>query len=118
MPAIVSGLIMLWEVDWECTPPVVNLVDSKQVSIYVADGEERADSSVIIGRFILDHEDDDDREKLLEAMRDGLLQFIEVSRVDITPPAVPPHTHTHKKKGMKKKGTKKEEIKKEEIKKE
>ena len=118
MPAIVSGLIMLWEVDWECTPPVVNLVYSKQVSIYVADGEERADLSAIIGRFILGHEDDDDREKLLEAMRDGLLEFIEVSRVRITPPAVPPHTHTHKKKEMKKKGTKKEEIKKEEIKKE
>jgi hypothetical protein len=94
MPTLLWGTVVRWEVDSDCEPPVVNYVDSETVTVYVADGPDGGDVSAIIGQYILNS--DEDTKELLQAASDGLLQVIEIYRVNLKPPAVPPHKHKSK----------------------
>jgi hypothetical protein len=90
MPAIVLGTVVRWIVDWDSEPPTVNYSSSKPISAYVADGsDESNDRSALIAKYILESEDKDKQELLAEALY-GLLQVIDIRRVSVVPPTVPP----------------------------
>jgi hypothetical protein len=90
MPAIVLGTVVRWVVDWYCETPTVNYCSSKEVSAYVPDGSDGSnDRSVLIAKYILESEDED-KEDLLEDALYGLLQAIEIRRVPVVRPSVPP----------------------------
>ncbi len=87
MPAIVRATVVRWEVK-DPEKPIVTFGDSTSISVYVGEGSDETEAS-LISAYIL-REPADRREKLLKAARDGLLKVIEISEVSITPPPVPP----------------------------
>jgi hypothetical protein len=91
MPAIVSATVMRWAVDKSGPMPIVSYVSSTPISMYVGDGPA-TDPLQIIGQYALSA--GGDLKDLLGALRDGLLQVTNVTRVPITPPPVPPSPST------------------------
>jgi hypothetical protein len=93
MPAIVSATVVRWGVvNRSGQAPVTYFMKSAPITVYVGDGAAENDKSGVIGviaQYILDA-GQAEREDLLKAARDGLLQVTSISRSPLTPPAVPP----------------------------
>jgi hypothetical protein len=91
MPAIVTATVARWEVNQDSLKtiePFVEFVDAKNITLYV-EGSEDTEASAIIAEYIESAADDEEKKKLLEAARVGLLQVVGVTRWPITPPGVP-----------------------------
>lgn len=93
MPALVTATVVRWEVDWDQTPPVTCLRDSRQVSLVVPDGANTADLSPLLGQYIVDTADPAEPgasyKRLVQAMRDGLPQAYAPQRTQFTAPPAP-----------------------------
>jgi len=79
-----------WEVNQDSLKtiePFVEFVDAKNITLYV-EGSEDTEASALIAEYI-ESAPDDEKKKLLEAARVGLLQVVGVTRWPITPPGVP-----------------------------
>jgi hypothetical protein len=87
MPAIVSGTVLRWTVDWNRVPPTVSFHSMKRVSVYASDGAE-TEAPALIGQYII--ENPGHEPELLHAARDGLLQVVAIDRLGVTPPEPPP----------------------------
>ncbi len=94
MPAIVSATVVRWVVmNPEATDPddrYVEYKDNKDVSLYVEDASQENVASEIIAEYILDPRHEKEKDILLAAARDGLLQVVGIKRLEIIPPPVPP----------------------------
>jgi hypothetical protein len=104
MPAIATGMVVLWEKAFPNTPNErIKYVSDKQVGLYVGDDSKEADATSILGEYILDvvtnlvdnagapATDPVKLQKaitLLKAARDGLLEVVDITRSPITPPSV------------------------------
>jgi hypothetical protein len=88
MPTIVSGIVLRWDVDREREPPVLRFREIKPVSVYREDDSDQSmDGSALISRYILDS--DDGESKLLNAALNGLLQVVDIRRLNVEKPVVP-----------------------------
>jgi hypothetical protein len=89
MPAIVTAIVIRWEVEEGQEP---TFYDEKSVSMYVGDAEEGSLEVRLIGQYILEEaeEDEDEIGELLEAARDGLLQVTNIEKREVKPPSAPP----------------------------
>ncbi len=89
MPAFVTATVLRWEADPK-DPRTLNVVDSTLTTVLVSDAVSSADKTPVIVHYILGAIEKEDPKKLLRAARDGLLQVMEMSRVPLTTPSVPP----------------------------
>jgi hypothetical protein len=81
MPAIVTATVVRWEVNQDSLKtiePFVEFVDAKNITLYV-EGSEDTEASALIAEYI-ESAPDDEKKKLLEAARVGLLQVVGVTR--------------------------------------
>jgi hypothetical protein len=87
MPALLRGIVVVWKVKTVGDKQVVCYVTDGPVSLFT-DGGPASDGQAIIAEFIL-QADKNNREGLLEASRDGLLQVHDIQRTALTPPPLP-----------------------------
>ena len=91
MPAIVTAIVVRWEVNKDSlktVEPFVEFVNAKNITLYV-EGSEDTEASAIIADYIEGAPDGESKTTLLEAARIGLLQVVGLTRWSITPPGVP-----------------------------
>jgi hypothetical protein len=93
MPALVSGTVVVWEVQGEGVR-VVRPITKDRVSIFT-DGVGGGDASTVISEYIVKLPNGNPRPgpqqlELLQKMRDGLLQVYDIQRTALQPPPPPP----------------------------
>lgn len=90
MPALVTATVLRWAV----VDKTVKLLCSPcRITVVVSDSTSSTDITPVIGEYLLKASEGkglEETKKLIEAARDGLLQVIDMSRVPLTAPVVPP----------------------------
>jgi hypothetical protein len=84
MPAIISATVVHWKVE----DSEVVFEDSKRVHMYVEDDAEEAAAPEIIAEYII-KSDKGKRDELLAASRDGLLEVLDIYRLELRRPPLP-----------------------------
>jgi hypothetical protein len=94
MPALVSGTVVVWEVQGAGDDRVVRPLTKDRVSIFT-DGAGGGDASTVISEYIVKLPNGNARPgpqqlELLQKMRDGLLQVYDIQRTALQAPPLPP----------------------------